>query len=113
MTAEDVLIGISFPRYSSRAVRTLHYAHSKNVQVVAITDSPTSPIAQFASYLLLAHSDMASVVDSLTAPLSLINALIVAVSLKQLEARRTVLTELESLWNSYEVYQLTDDTGKE
>lgn len=110
---KDVVIGMSFPRYSSRAVRTLKYAHSKGAQVVALTDTPASPIAKFASYLLLAHSDMASVVDSLTAPLSVINALIVAVSLKQLDTRRGVLTELEELWNSYEVYQSADDNGKE
>ncbi len=113
ISEKDVVIGISFPRYSSRAVRTLHYAHSKGAKVIALTDTPASPIAKFASYLLLAHSDMASVVDSLTAPLSVINALIVAVSLKQLDARRGVLTELEQLWNSYEVYQSTDDNGKE
>lgn len=110
---QDVVIGISFPRYSSRAVRTLRYAHSKGAQVIALTDSPASPIAKFASFLLLAHSDMASVVDSLTAPLSVINALIVAVSLKQLDVRRSVLAELEELWNSHEVYQSADDSGKE
>ncbi len=110
---EDAIIGISFPRYSSRAVRTLHYAASKQANVIAVTDSPASPIAKFASHLLLAHSDMASVVDSLAAPLSLMNALIVAVSLKQLDSRRQVLTELEELWNSYEVYQPTDEAGKE
>lgn len=109
----DVVIGISFPRYSSRAVRTLRYADSKGAKIIALTDTPASPIAKFASYLLLAHSDMASVVDSLTAPLSVINALIVAVSLKQLDARRAVLTELEQLWNSYDVYQSTEDNGKE
>lgn len=108
VSPEDVVIGISFPRYSSRAVKTLQYANSKNVKVVAITDSKTSPIAAFASYLLLAHSDMASVVDSLAAPLSVINALIVAVSLKCLEERREILTELESLWNSQQVYLSTD-----
>ncbi len=113
ISEKDVIIGISFPRYSSRAVRTLRYAHSKGAQVIALTDTPASPIARFASYLLLAHSDMASVVDSLTAPLSVINALIVAVSLKQLDARRAVLTELEELWNSDAVYQVVDDSGKE
>ncbi len=113
ISEQDVIIGISFPRYSSRAVRTLHYANSKHAKVIAITDTPASPIAKYASHLLLAHSDMASVVDSLAAPLSLMNALIVAVSLKQLECRRNVLTELEELWNSYEVYLPTDEAGKE
>lgn len=113
ISPQDVIIGISFPRYSSRAMRTLHYANAKGAKVIAITDSVTSPIAQYASHLLLAHSDMASVVDSLAAPLSLLNALIVAVSLKQLDARRQVLTELEELWNSYEVYLPTDEAGKD
>ena len=80
-------------------------ALSKKAKVVAITDSVTSPIAKFATHLLLAHSDMASVVDSLAAPLSLLNALIVAISLKQLDERRQVLTELEELWETYQVYQ--------
>jgi DNA-binding MurR/RpiR family transcriptional regulator len=108
ISEEDAIIGISFPRYSSRAVRTLHYAASKSAKVIAVTDTAASPIAKFASHLLLAHSDMASVVDSLTAPLSLLNALIVAVSLKQLEERREVLSELETLWNNYEVYLSLD-----
>lgn len=112
ISEEDAIIGISFPRYSSRAVRTLHYAASKKAKVIAITDSPASPIAKFASHLLLAHSDMASVVDSLAAPLSLINALIVAVSLRQLDSRRSVLAELEELWNSYEVYLPADEVEK-
>lgn len=113
ISERDALIGISFPRYSRRAVQTMRFAAAKQAKVIALTDSPASPIAPFASHLLLAHSDMASVVDSLAAPLSVLNALIVAVSLKQLEKRRTVLTELEELWNSYEVYQPADEDGKE
>lgn len=112
ISPDDVVIGISFPRYSSRAVKTLSFAHAKGVKVVAITDSVTSPVAKFASHLLLAHSDMASVVDSLTAPLSVINALIVAVSLKKLEDRRQVIAELEELWNSNQMYIPTDEIAK-
>lgn len=104
ISADDVVIGISFPRYSNRAYTTLGFAASKGAKVIALTDSTTSPIADLASHLLLAHSDMASVVDSLAAPLSVMNALIVAVSLKQLDERRTLLTELETLWNSQAVY---------
>lgn len=106
---EDAVLGISFPRYSSRAVKTMHYANRKGAKVIAVTDSKASPIAAYASHLLLAHSDMASVVDSLAAPLSVINALIVAVSLRRLEARRELLTELENLWNSQEVYLSADE----
>ncbi|MGI6264388.1 MAG: MurR/RpiR family transcriptional regulator [Acutalibacteraceae bacterium] len=101
----DALIILSFPRYSSKAVKTAHFAHSRSARVVAITDSAISPIAEFADYLLLAHSDMAAVVDSLVAPLSVINALIVAVSLKRMDANRASLEELEELWATYQVYQ--------
>ena len=102
---EDAIVGISFPRYSSRAVKTLHFAHSRGAKVIAITDSPLSPIAPFASSLLLAHSDMATVVDSLVAPLSVINALIVAASLRKMDSVTQTLTELEELWDQYDVYQ--------
>lgn len=106
----DAVIGISFPRYSSKAANTLHYAHSKGATVIALTDSMLSPIAPYASHLLLAHSDMASVVDSLVAPLSVINALIVAISLKTMETNRGKLEELERLWNDYQVYAPVDKT---
>lgn len=102
---EDALIILSFPRYSSKAVKTAHFAHTRQAKVVAITDSMVSPIAEFADYLLLAHSDMATIVDSLVAPLSIINALIVAVSLKRMEDNRSSLEELEQLWERYQVFQ--------
>ncbi len=105
---QDVLIGLSFPRYSNKAVKTLHFAHSRRAKVVAITDSLQSPIAPFADHLLLARSDMATIVDSLVAPLSLINALIVAVAVKTLESNREKLTELEALWDQYSVYAKND-----
>ncbi len=104
ISENDVLIGLSFPRYSSKAVKTLHFAHSRHAKIVAITDSQISPIARYADYLLLAHSDMATIVDSLVAPLSIINALIVAVALKTLESNRDKLNELEKLWDTYSLY---------
>lgn len=110
--AQDALIILSFPRYSSKAVKTAHFAHSRRARVVAITDSIVSPIAEFADYLLLAHSDMATIVDSLVAPLSIINALIVAVSLKRMEANRDSLEELEQLWETYQVYQPDPSSGR-
>jgi len=113
VSAEDVIIGISFPRYSKKAVQTLHYAHSKGAGVVALTDSPLSPIAPFASDLLTAHSDMAAVVDSLVAPLSVINALIVAISLRTVDRTRPKLEELERLWYQYGVYQSVEETENE
>lgn len=76
-------VGISFPRYSSRTVEALSFAKSMGAKVVAITDGMFSPIAELADYVLLAHSDMASFADSLTAPLSLINAMIVAASMRR------------------------------
>ncbi len=106
----DVVIGITFPRYSTKAVNTLHYAHTKGAGIIAITDSPLSPIATYATALLTAHSDIASVVDSLVAPLSVINALLVAVSLRTVEQTRPKLEELERLWRTYGVYQTVDDT---
>ncbi len=107
---QDAIIGISFPRYSSKAATTLHYAHAKGARVVAITDSLLSPIAPYAGSLLLAHSDMASVVDSLVAPMSIINALIVAISLRTMDQNRSKLEELEQLWNTYKVYEKVDET---
>lgn len=108
---KDAIIGLSFPRYSSKAVKTMHFAHSRKAKVIAITDSPMSPIAPFASNLLLAHSDMATIVDSLVAPLSVINALIVAVSLKQMDTNRDTLSSLEDLWQKYRVYQPFGDNS--
>lgn len=101
----DVMIGISFPRYSSRAAKTLHFAKTRGARVVAITDSAMSPIAQLADDCLLAHSDMATIVDSLVAPMSIINALLAAVSLKRRDENRAVLSQLEDVWETYKVYQ--------
>jgi len=109
LSPEDVVIGISFPRYSKKSVQTLHYAHTKGTGVIALTDSALSPIAPYAAALLTAHSDMAAVVDSLVAPLSLINALIVAVSLRTMDHIRPKLEELERLWHSYGVYQSVEE----
>ena len=75
---------------------------------MAITDSPLSPIAPYADHLLLAHSDMATIVDSLVAPLSIINALIVAVAVKTLDQNREKLSELENLWDTYRAYTQDD-----
>ncbi len=108
ISEEDAIIGLSFPRYSSKAVKAVHFAHSRGAKVIAITDSLRSPISDFASCLLLAHSDMATIVDSLVAPLSVINALLVAISLKRMDANRAMLTELETLWDTYHVYQPTE-----
>ncbi|MDR3644166.1 MAG: MurR/RpiR family transcriptional regulator [Clostridia bacterium] len=110
VSKDDVVIGISFPRYSSRTVKALQYASDRGAAVVAVTDSLTSPLTRYARYTLLARSDMASFVDSLVAPLSLINALIAAVGLKRREEVYKTFAELEHIWDEYEVYEKAEDT---
>lgn len=109
---EDVMIGISFPRYSKRTATALSYAKSKGAKVVAITDSISSPLVRESDYFLQARSDMASFVDSLVAPLSLINALIVAVGLKKTEEITQTFNELEQIWDKYDVYEKAEDQKK-
>ena len=101
----DVLIGLSFPRYSKRTVKAMQYAKDQGAQVIAITDSELSPLAALADISLYAKSDMASFVDSLVAPLSLVNALIVACSRKNNDQLQVTLGKLEKIWDEYEVYQ--------
>ena len=105
MDEKDVIIGISFPRYSRQTVKALQYASNKGASVIAITDSAESPLAQYADDLLLASSDMASFVDSLVAPLSLINALIAAVSISNVDKVSKSFERLERIWEEYDVYQ--------
>lgn len=101
----DVVIGISFPRYSTRTVRGMEFARDQGATVVAITDSELSPLYDTASLRLLAKSDMASFVDSLVAPLSIINALIVAVGRKRSKEVTETFEHLESIWDEYQVYE--------
>ena len=100
----DVVIGISFPRYSLRTVQAMQYAGGKGATVIAITDSHTSPLAEKANHTLIAKSDMASFVDSLVAPLSLINTLLVAVGRKNPDQLSATFASLEQLWDEYGVY---------
>ena len=100
----DVMIAISFPRYSKRIINAVEYARSKGADIVALTDSHSSPIAELADQLLIAQSDMASFVDSLVAPLSIINAMIVAVSRKKQDDLTERLRVLEEIWDTYDVY---------
>ena len=101
----DVIIGISFPRYSNAAVKAMTFAHRRGAKVIAITDSLTSPLCSLSDYVLIAKSDMASVVDSLVAPLSLINALIVATVLELGTEVENTFGRLESIWEEYDVYR--------
>lgn len=101
---EDVLVAISFPRYSKRTVRAVEFAHKAGADVVALTDSATSPLANGCDQLLIARSDMASFVDSLVAPLSIINAMIAAVSMRRHDEVASRLHRLEQIWDEYDVY---------
>lgn len=102
---EDVIIGISFPRYSMRTLKAMEFANNRNAKVITLTDSVHSPMNLYSSCNLIARSDMASIVDSLVAPLSVINALIVALCMKkQTEVAKTLET-LEEIWDEYQVYE--------
>jgi DNA-binding MurR/RpiR family transcriptional regulator len=105
--SEDVMIAVSFPRYSKRIIHAVNFAHNAGADVIAITDSLASPIAPQANQVLTAKSDMASFVDSLVAPLSIINAIIVAVSRKKQDEVKIRLRQLEEIWDEYDVYDKT------
>ncbi len=108
----DVLVGISFPRYSTRTLEAMRFAARCGAQVVAITDGPMSPLAASADATLMARTDMASFVDSLAAPLSVINALLVALGLHRKEALSQHFRQLESIWETYEVYLEEEGHGR-
>ncbi len=101
---KDVVIGISFPRYSMRTLKTLEFANNRNARVIAITDSLHSPMNMYSSINLLAKSDMSSLADSLTAPMSLINALIVALFIEKKDEVINRVEMLEHIWEDYQVY---------
>lgn len=104
ISSSDVMIAISFPRYSKKVVNTVAFAKNAGADIIALTDSEASPIARFADQLLCARSDMASFADSLVAPLSVINALVVAVSRKKRDEVSVRLHQLEQIWEEYNVY---------
>ena len=101
---DDCIIGISFPRYSMRTLKAMEFANSRNAKVITITDNKNSPMNLYSSCNLLARSDMASIVDSLVAPLSVINALIVSLCMKKQDNVVDTLEMLEDIWNEYQVY---------
>ena len=107
---EDVVLGISFPRYSTRTVEAMKFARDRGATTVAITDSEASPLARESKYTLTARSDMASFVDSLVAPLSLVNALLVEVSRKKDDNLGKTFQSLEKIWEDYGVYQKAVET---
>ncbi len=101
---KDAVIGISFPRYSMRTLKAMEMANDRNAKVITITDTIHSPMCLYSSCNLMARSDMVSIVDSLVAPLSLINALVVALCLKKPEDVKRNLESLEYAWDNYQVY---------
>lgn len=101
---EDLIIGISFPRYSMRTLKALEFASNRKAKVITLTDSVHSPMNLYSSCNLIARSDIASIVDSLVAPLSVINALIVALCMKKQREVISTLETLEKIWGEYQVY---------
>lgn len=101
---DDVIIGISFPRYSMRTLKALEFASNRKAKVITLTDSIHSPMTLYSSCNLIARSDMASIVDSLVAPLSVVNALVVALCMKKQKEVITTLETLEDIWDEYQVY---------
>ncbi len=101
---EDVIVGISFPRYSMRTLKALEFASNRKAKVITLTDSVHSPMTIYSSCNLIARSDMASIVDSLVAPLSVINALVVALCMKRQDEVVETLESMEEIWDEYQVY---------
>lgn len=109
----DVAISISFPRYSKRTIRATEFIKKQGALTIALTDNLNSPLSKVSDLQLFARSDMASFIDSLIAPLSLINALIVAIGTKRKSIVYENLNRLEKIWDEYNVYQKTDMIGND
>lgn len=105
ISGDDVIIGISFPRYSMRTLKAMEFANNRSAKVITLTDSIHSPMNLYSSCNLISDSDMASIVDSLVAPLSVINALIVALCMKKQSEVAKTLEMLEDIWDEYQVYE--------
>lgn len=105
----DAVIAFSFPRYSTATVEAVKYCYSTGASVIGITNSMFSPMAEYCNHILVAKSDMVSVVDSLVAPLSLVNALIVALAGAREKQLRLRLEKLEDIWQSHHIYEKKDD----
>ena len=105
VNSEDVVIAFSFPRYSASTTKGARYCRSAGATVIGITDSTDSPLGQCSDHVLVAKSDMVSLVDSLVAPLSLVNALIVAIAAKRDKELSQTFANLERIWDEYEVYE--------
>lgn len=111
-TDEDVIIGISYPRYSKRTLEALDYGKEKGCKIIGITDSLISPAAQYADTTLIASSNMLSFVDSLVAPMSLINAFIIALGTEKKNDITAYFEDLEKIWKKHNVYNTNNKNNK-
>ena len=102
--SDDLLIAFSFPRYSSKMINAVKFAKQNNAKVIVFTDTKNAPLAEHATYLLTAQSDMASFMDSLVAPISIINAIIVEITSRREAKIRDRFDRLEKIWDEYNVY---------
>lgn len=105
ISPQDVLVGISFPRYSTAAIRAIEFSEKAGARTIALTDSPDAPVAKNAQYVLCAKSDMVSLADSMIAPMSVLNALIVSVASKRRQETSQIFDRLETIWDTYHVYE--------
>ncbi len=112
INSEDVCIAISFPRYSNQTVKALSFAKDRGATIISVTDGEMSPIAPYATHLLVAKSNMVSFVDSLVAPLSLINALIAACARQKSDVVYNQFRALEEIWDEYQVYRTGGEDNK-
>ena len=110
VTQEDVVVAFSFPRYSASTVKGVQYCHSVGAKVIGITNSNLSPLGQVSDCVLVAKSDMVSLVDSLVAPLSVVNALIVALAAGREQELEKTFDTLERVWEEYHVYEKRSDS---
>ena len=104
-----MLVSICFPRYSKMAIHAVEFAHSRKADIIAVTDSTLSPLYRMASAALLAPCDMISFVDSMAAPLSLLNALILAVGQQRRDDLSATLAEMEQVWSRYSIFGKEED----
>ncbi len=111
VNSKDAVIAFSFPRYSATTLKTAQYCRSTGATVIGVTDTKLSSLGQCSDHVLVAKSDMVSLVDSLVAPLSVVNALIVAIAAKKEKELSKTFQELEHVWAEYNVYEKQEENG--
>jgi len=111
VNSKDAVIAFSFPRYSATTLKTAQYCRSTGATVIGVTDTKLSSLGQCSDHVLVAKSDMVSLVDSLVAPLSVVNALIVAIAAKKEKELSKTFQELEHVWSEYNVYEKQEENG--